>query len=84
VGLAACWAGYALFNDRTHCAPASFITKILLPVPHMGTPIVSWLWQGFSVDDPVLSHFYMPYRFFVAILIGFALMLVSGTSKKRP
>ena len=34
------------------------ITNLFSAVPYVGEGIVTWLWGGFSVDNPTLNRFY--------------------------
>jgi len=34
------------------------ITNLLRAFPYVGSSLVSWLWGGFSVDNPTLTRFY--------------------------
>jgi len=50
--------GYVLPWGQMSFWGATVITNLVTAVPVIGTPIVEWLWGGFSVDNATLNRFY--------------------------
>lgn len=50
--------GYVLPWGQMSFWGATVITNLVTAVPIIGTPIVEWLWGGFSVDNATLNRFY--------------------------
>jgi len=50
--------GYVLPWGQMSFWAATVITNLFSAVPIVGDAIVTWLWGGFSVDNPTLNRFY--------------------------
>nr|YP_636892.1 cytochrome b [Sirembo imberbis]BAC23202.1 cytochrome b [Sirembo imberbis] len=56
--MATAFVGYVLPWGQMSYWGATVITNLLSVIPYFGTPIVEWLWGGFSVDNPTLKRFF--------------------------
>ena len=56
--MATAFMGYVLPWGQMSFWGATVITNLFSAFPLVGEPIVSWLWGGFSVDNPTLNRFY--------------------------
>ena len=56
--MATAFMGYVLPWGQMSFWGAKVITNLFSAIPFVGEPIVTWLWGGFSVDDPTLNRFY--------------------------
>ena len=64
--------GYVLPWGQMSLWAATVITNLLGAFPIVGSSIVSWLWGGFSVDNPTLKRFFV-----IHFLLPFVLAAVS-------
>jgi len=65
--------GYVLPWGQMSLWGATVITSLASAIPVVGTSIVSWLWGGFSVDNPTLNRFYSFHYLFPFILAALSL-----------
>lgn len=56
--MATAFMGYVLPWGQMSFWGATVITNLFSAFPLVGEPIVTWLWGGFSVDNPTLNRFY--------------------------
>jgi ubiquinol-cytochrome c reductase cytochrome b subunit len=56
--MAAGFMGYVLPWGQMSFWGATVITNLFSAIPLVGSTIVTWLWGGFSVDDPTLNRFF--------------------------
>jgi quinol-cytochrome oxidoreductase complex cytochrome b subunit len=56
--MATAFMGYVLPWGQMSFWGATVITNLFSAVPIFGEAIVTWLWGGFSVDNPTLNRFY--------------------------
>ena len=56
--IATAFIGYILPWGQMSLWGATVITSLASAIPVVGQSIVSWLWGGFSVDNPTLNRFY--------------------------
>lgn len=56
--MATAFMGYVLPWGQMSFWGATVITNLFSAFPLIGEPIVTWLWGGFSVDNPTLNRFY--------------------------
>jgi quinol-cytochrome oxidoreductase complex cytochrome b subunit len=49
---------------------ATVITNLFSAIPLFGESIVTWLWGGFSVDNPTLNRFYALHYLLPFVLVG--------------
>ena len=56
--IATAFLGYTLPWGQMSFWGATVITNLFSAIPLVGDNIVTWLWGGFSVDNPTLNRFY--------------------------
>ena len=56
--MATAFMGYVLPWGQMSFWGATVITNLFSAIPFVGEAIVTWLWGGFSVDNPTLNRFY--------------------------
>ena len=56
--MATAFMGYVLPWGQQSFWAATVITNLFSAIPLIGEAIVTWLWGGFSVDNPTLNRFY--------------------------
>jgi ubiquinol-cytochrome c reductase cytochrome b subunit len=57
---------------------ATVITNLFSAFPIVGHPIVTWLWGGFSVDNPTLNRFYSLHYLLPFVLVGVVTLHVAA------
>ena len=72
--MATAFMGYVLPWGQMSFWAATVITNLFSAVPIAGEAIVSWMWGGFSVDNPTLNRFYslhylLPFMIFAVVFI---------------
>ena len=76
--MAAAFMGYVLPWGQMSFWGATVITNLFSAVPIVGDIIVSWLWGGFTVDNPTLNRFYSLHYLMPFVIVGVvALHMVS-------
>ena len=76
--MATAFMGYVLPWGQMSFWGATVITNLFSAIPWVGDWIVTWLWGGFSVDNPTLNKFYsLHYLFSFLIFAVVALHVVS-------
>jgi len=83
--MATAFLGYVLPWGQMSLWGATVITNILGAFPIVGDYIVSWLWGGFSVDNPTLKrffviHFLLPLVLIAMSIVHLALLHSSGST----
>src|SRR3954469_12273357 len=56
--MATAFMGYVLPWGQMSFWGATVITNLFSAIPIVGESVVTWLWGGFSVDNPTLNRFY--------------------------
>ncbi|MDJ1159318.1 cytochrome b/b6 [Chelatococcus sp. SYSU_G07232] len=56
--MATAFMGYVLPWGQMSFWGATVITNLFSALPIVGEPIVTWLWGGYSVDNPTLNRFF--------------------------
>jgi len=56
--MATAFMGYVLPWGQMSYWGATVITNLFSAIPLVGDSIVTWLWGGFSIDNPTLNRFY--------------------------
>jgi len=56
--MAAAFMGYVLPWGQMSFWGATVITNLFSAIPLVGEGIVTWLWGGYSVDNPTLTRFF--------------------------
>jgi ubiquinol-cytochrome c reductase cytochrome b subunit len=85
VMMATAFMGYVLPWGQMSFWGATVITNLFSAFPLIGDPIVTWLWGGFSVDNPTLNrffalHFLLPFVLFALVFLHTAALHVSGSN----
>jgi ubiquinol-cytochrome c reductase cytochrome b/c1 subunit len=72
--MATAFMGYVLPWGQMSFWGATVITNLFSAFPVIGDPIVTWLWGGFSVDNPTLNrffslHYLLPFVIFAVVAL---------------
>lgn len=83
--MATAFMGYVLPWGQMSFWGATVITNLFSAFPLVGESIVTWLWGGFSVDNPTLSrffalHFLMPFLIVGVVLFHLAALHQHGSN----
>nr|YP_009346079.1 cytochrome b [Ogadenus brumpti]AMX74051.1 cytochrome b [Ogadenus brumpti]AMX74064.1 cytochrome b [Ogadenus brumpti] len=83
--MATAFLGYVLPWGQMSFWGATVITNLLSAIPFVGSTLTSWLWGGFSVDNPTLTrfftlHFLLPFILLVLIIAHITLLHETGSS----
>lgn len=68
--MATAFMGYVLPWGQMSFWGATVITNLFSAFPLVGDPIVSWLWGGFSVDNPTLNRFFALHFLLPFVIVG--------------
>ena len=68
--MATAFMGYVLPWGQMSFWGATVITNLFSAIPFVGDDIVTWLWGGFSVDNPIVKSFFSLHYLMPFILIG--------------
>nr|AAO66219.1 cytochrome b [Liopholidophis sexlineatus]ABL14130.1 cytochrome b [Liopholidophis sexlineatus]ABL14133.1 cytochrome b [Liopholidophis sexlineatus] len=85
--MATAFFGYVLPWGQMSFWAATVITNLLTAVPYLGTSLTTWLWGGFSINDPTLTrffalHFILP--FIIISLSSIHIMLLHNEGSSNP
>jgi ubiquinol-cytochrome c reductase cytochrome b subunit len=72
--MATAFMGYVLPWGQMSYWGATVITNLFSAIPVVGKGIVSWLWGGFSVDNPTLNRFFALHYLLPFILVGLVML----------
>ncbi|TCZ63276.1 cytochrome b [Roseicella aquatilis] len=83
--MATAFMGYVLPWGQMSFWGATVITNLFSAVPLVGPDIVTWLWGGFSVDNPTLNrffslHYLMPFVIFGVVFLHVAALHITGSN----
>jgi quinol-cytochrome oxidoreductase complex cytochrome b subunit len=83
--MATAFMGYVLPWGQMSYSGATVITNLFSAIPVVGDTIVTWLWGGFSVDNPTLNrffslHYLLPFVIFAVVGLHVAALHVSGSN----
>ena len=83
--MATAFMGYVLPWGQMSFWAATVITNLFSAVPLIGEGIVTWLWGGFSVDNPTLNRFYalhylLPFVIFGVVVVHIWALHVHGSN----
>ncbi len=83
--MATAFMGYVLPWGQMSFWGATVITNLFSAIPVFGEGIVTWLWGGFSVDNPTLNrffslHFLLPFVIFAVVILHVAALHVTGSN----
>ncbi len=76
VMMATAFMGYVLPWGQMSFWGAKVITNLFSAVPFVGDSIVTWLWGGFSVDNPTLQRFFSLHYLLPFVLAGIVVLHV--------
>ena len=68
--MATAFMGYVLPWGQMSFWGATVITNLFSAIPLVGESIVSWLWGGYSVDNPTLNRFYSLHYLLPFVIVG--------------
>lgn len=68
--MATAFMGYTLPWSQMSGWGATVITSLFSAVPFVGDVLVTWLWGGFSVDNPTLNRFFALHYLFPFLIVG--------------
>lgn len=69
--------GYVLPWGQMSFWGVTVITNLVTAIPLIGTPIVEWLWGGFSVNNATLNRFFSLHYLFPFIIVGSVLLHIA-------
>lgn len=72
--MATAFLGYVLPWGQMSLWGATVITNLFGSLPVIGSYIVSWLWGGFSVNEPTLKRFFILHFLFPLVLVALSLV----------
>ncbi|MGB4100369.1 MAG: cytochrome b N-terminal domain-containing protein [Alphaproteobacteria bacterium] len=76
--MATAFMGYVLPWGQMSFWGATVITQIFSAIPLIGDTIVTWLWGGFSVDNPTLNRFFALHYLLPFVIVGVVLLHVAA------
>jgi quinol-cytochrome oxidoreductase complex cytochrome b subunit len=68
--MATAFMGYVLPWGQMSFWGATVITNLFSAIPVVGDPIVTFLWGGFSVDNPTLNRFFALHYLLPFVIVG--------------
>nr|AAU87408.1 cytochrome b [Naja haje] len=71
--MATAFFGYVLPWGQMSFWAATVITNLLTAIPYLGTTLTTWLWGGFSINDPTITRF-----FALHFILPFVIMSLSS------
>ena len=83
--MATAFMGYVLPWGQMSFWGATVITNLFSAIPLVGHDIVTWLWGGFSVDNPTLNrffalHFLLPFLIVGVVFLHVVALHISGSN----
>ncbi len=72
--MATAFMGYVLPWGQMSFWGATVITNLFSAFPLIGESIVTWLWGGFSVDNPTLNRFFALHYLLPFVIVGVVVM----------
>lgn len=83
--MATAFMGYVLPWGQMSLWGSIVITNLFSAIPFIGKSIVTWLWGGFSVDNPTLNRFYalhylLPFLLAAGAILHLALLHQNGAN----
>jgi ubiquinol-cytochrome c reductase cytochrome b/c1 subunit len=76
--MATAFMGYVLPWGQMSFWGATVITNLFSAIPLIGESIVTWLWGGFSVDNPTLSRFFSLHYLLPFVITGVVFLHVAA------
>ena len=83
--MATAFMGYVLPWGQMSFWGATVITNLFSAIPLVGQSVVTWLWGGFSIDNPTLNrffalHFLLPFVLIAVVLLHVASLHITGSN----
>ena len=72
--MATAFMGYVLPWGQMSYWGATVITNLFSAIPIVGESIVTWLWGGFSVDNPTLNRFFSLHYLLPFVIVGLVIL----------
>tara|TARA_B100000900_G_scaffold161522_2_gene137127 strand:+ start:1601 stop:2860 length:1260 start_codon:yes stop_codon:yes gene_type:complete len=72
--MAAAFMGYVLPWGQMSFWGATVITNLFSAIPFVGEGIVTWLWGGYSVDNPTLTRFFTLHYLIPFLILGLVVL----------
>ncbi|MBM3554555.1 MAG: cytochrome b [Alphaproteobacteria bacterium] len=72
--MATAFMGYVLPWGQMSFWGATVITNLFSAIPVVGEPIVTWLWGGFTVDNPTLQRFFSLHYLLPFVIVGLVVL----------
>ena len=72
--MATAFMGYVLPWGQMSFWGATVITNLFSAIPLIGESIVTWLWGGFSVDNPTLNRFFSLHFVLPFVIVGVVIL----------
>jgi quinol-cytochrome oxidoreductase complex cytochrome b subunit len=85
--IATAFLGYVLPWGQMSFWGATVITNLFSAIPVFGKSIVTWLWGGYSVDNPTLTRFYSLHfclPFIIVGLVGLHILFLHDSGSNNP
>lgn len=76
--MATAFMGYVLPWGQMSFWGATVITNLFSAIPLVGDKIVTWLWGGFSVDNPTLNRFFALHYLLPFVIVGVVVLHVAA------
>lgn len=88
VMMATAFMGYVLPWGQMSYWGATVITNLFSAIPFVGESIVTWLWGGFSVDNPTLNrffslHYLLPFVIVALVMLHLAALHTHGSNNPK-
>jgi quinol-cytochrome oxidoreductase complex cytochrome b subunit len=85
--MATAFMGYILPWGQMSFWGATVITNIFAAIPYVGQDIATWIWGGFSVDNPTLNrffsfHYLIPFLIVAVIILHLSLLHLDESSSE--
>ena len=86
--MATAFTGYVLPWGQMSFWGATVITNVFSAIPLIGDWLTTWIWGGFSIDNPTLNKFYalhylFPFMIFGVVGLHVVAVHVSGSSNPK-
>ncbi len=72
--MATAFMGYALVWGQMSFWAATAITNLFTAIPFFGENVTTWLWGGYSIDNPTLNRFFALHFLFPFIIVAIVVM----------
>lgn len=76
--MATAFMGYVLPWGQMSFWGATVITNLFSAIPVVGKSIVTWLWGGFSVDNPTLNRFFALHYLLPFVIVGIVIVHIAA------